>query len=131
MNESFEARTRGALSPYWILVDLCKMDLEDPVIRKFIKNAIPNHAAHQAALLELLNGSEEDREELYNRVEEQVIDKSCTENDEIYMFKVKDYTTDIVGRKNEAGGFFYVQRGDGFVYKYDFDRVEFSWKLHS
>ena len=67
-NESFEARIRGALSPYWTLVSLCKLDLEDPVIRKFIKDAVPNHEAHQTNLIELLNGSEEDREELLGNI---------------------------------------------------------------
>ena len=69
-NESFEARTRGALSPYWTLVALCDQDLEDPVIRKFIKDAVPKHEGHKANLLELLSGSEEDRADLYDNIEE-------------------------------------------------------------
>ena len=56
--------------------------------------------------------------------------KSCTKKDEMYLFKVDEYTTELIGRKNESEGFFYIQRGDGFIYKYDFDRVEFSIKLN-
>jgi len=55
--------------------------------------------------------------------------KSCTKEDEMYLFKVDGYTTHLVGRKNEKEGFYYIQRGDGFIYKYDFDRIEFSVKL--
>lgn len=67
-SETFEDRTRGALGPYWTLVDLCKMDLDDPVVRKFIEDAIPKHEGHQADLLELLKHSEEDREQLANKM---------------------------------------------------------------
>jgi len=55
--------------------------------------------------------------------------KSCANEDEMYLFKVTDYTTHLVGRKNEEGNFFYIQRGDGFIHKYDFDRIVFSIKL--
>ncbi len=48
----------------------------------------------------------------------------------MYSFKVRDYTTEIVGRKNEEGNFFYIQRGDGAVHKYDADRVVQSFELN-
>lgn len=54
----------------------------------------------------------------------------------IYTFKVKDYTTILVGQyeppvESESKferkqGYFYVQRGDGTCYKYDDYRVEWS-----
>ena len=72
-NESFEARTRGALGPYWTLVDLCNMDLDDPVVRKFIEDAIPKHQeenGHMENLLELLKHSEDDREESVDLMKE-------------------------------------------------------------
>ena len=56
--------------------------------------------------------------------------KEVSEKDEIYVFKVRDYTTELVGRKNIEGDFFYIQRGDGSVYKYDSYRVVFSKKLN-
>ena len=54
---------------------------------------------------------------------------TCSHEDEIYIFKVRDYTTEIVGRKNVAEDFFYVQRGDGNIQRYDSYRVVSSEKL--
>lgn len=46
---------------------------------------------------------------------------------DIYKFKVKDYTTILVGQM-EFDDFnemvFYIQRGDGLKYKYEAYRVE-------
>ena len=53
----------------------------------------------------------------------------CSEKDLIFTFKVQDYTTELVGRYHADGDFYYVQRGDGFVRKYDADRVENSKEL--
>jgi len=53
----------------------------------------------------------------------------CDEKDEIYIFKVQDYITELVGRFNRKGDFFYIQRGDGFVRKYDADRVVYKEKV--
>ena len=67
-DESFEARIRGALSPYWSLVFMCgTMDLEDPEVRELIREGIPNHEIHKEDLLTLLNASENDRIELYDK----------------------------------------------------------------
>lgn len=60
-----------------------------------------------------------------------IICKDCNEKDKIYLFKVRDYTTKLVGRKNEKGGFYYIQRGDGFIAKYDVDRVVDSIELQA
>jgi len=59
--------------------------------------------------------------------------------DEIYIFKVKDYTTEIVGRKrvdpdtfqgkDYSRTFYYVERGDGTTYDYEECRVEWAKKL--
>lgn len=51
---------------------------------------------------------------------------------DIYKFKVKDYTTILVGQMfldefNEE--VYYVQRGDGTKYKYDKFRIEWSEKI--
>lgn len=48
-----------------------------------------------------------------------------------YQFKVKDYTTILVGQKDEATGKFYVQRGDGEKYEYWPDQIEWSKKLQA
>tara|TARA_R110002073_G_scaffold331631_2_gene516587 strand:+ start:769 stop:1017 length:249 start_codon:yes stop_codon:yes gene_type:complete len=54
----------------------------------------------------------------------------CTEKDKMYSFKVSDYITEIVGRKNEQGNFLYIQRGDGAVHKYDADRITQATELN-
>jgi len=59
------------------------------------------------------------------------LNKACSEKDDIYIFKVRDYTTELVGRRNEQEGFFYVQRGDGNIFRYDDYRVTFSEKIKS
>lgn len=43
---------------------------------------------------------------------------------DIYLFKVRDYETILLGRYHD--GKFYVQRGDGVKYEYDAYRV--VWK---
>lgn len=48
--------------------------------------------------------------------------------DDIYLFKVKDYTTTLLGKKKDD--YFYIQRGDGTEYKYDVSRIEWSIKLN-
>ncbi len=54
----------------------------------------------------------------------------------IYLFKVKDYTTILVGQKeteelkickneeNRVMEYYYVQRGDGIKIRYDKDQIE-------
>lgn len=59
------------------------------------------------------------------------LNKSCSEHDDIYIFKVRDYTTELVGRRNEKEGFFYIQRGDGNIFRYDDYRITFSEKIKS
>lgn len=54
----------------------------------------------------------------------------------LYLFKVKDYTTTLVGQYVEPVqaeskydrmfGYFFVQRGDGTRYEYDDSRIEWS-----
>jgi hypothetical protein len=48
--------------------------------------------------------------------------------DGIYIFKVRDYTTEIVGRYNKDEGYYYVERGDGTCYKY-YPPVEYSCRI--
>ena len=48
--------------------------------------------------------------------------------DDIYVFKVRDYTTEIVGRYNKDEGYYYVERGDGTCYKY-YPPVEYSCRI--
>ncbi len=49
---------------------------------------------------------------------------------EIFLFKVQDYTTELIGQKyGDSGAFtggFFVQRGDGTKYEYENYRVEWS-----
>ena len=47
----------------------------------------------------------------------------CSEKDKMYSFKVVGYTTEVVGRKNEESNFYYIQREDGLVIKYEDFRV--------
>ena len=47
--------------------------------------------------------------------------------DPIVMFKCKDFTTEMVGRRNSEGC--YVERGDGCIYQYGYYRVEWSVPL--
>lgn len=54
----------------------------------------------------------------------------CNEKDKMYSFKVREYTTEIIGRKNKEGNFFYIQRGDGAVHKYDAYRVTQAIELN-
>lgn len=44
----------------------------------------------------------------------------------IYLFKVKDFTTILVGQRNEEQNYFYVQRGDGKIYEYYDYRITWS-----
>lgn len=48
--------------------------------------------------------------------------------EDIYLFKVRDYTTILVGRYEN--GKYYVQRGDGTKYEYDECRVVWSKKVN-
>ena len=48
----------------------------------------------------------------------------------IYLFKVKDYTTILIGQYDESKNEYFVQRGDGTKYSYsndkEFSRIEWS-----
>jgi len=46
--------------------------------------------------------------------------------DNIYFFKVKDYTTVLLGRYDESKNCFYIQRGDGK--RYDYAEYRITWK---
>lgn len=49
------------------------------------------------------------------------------ENDKYFYFKVKDYTTLLVGRYNEKFETYYIQRGDGKVIaEYDAYRITYK-----
>ncbi len=48
----------------------------------------------------------------------------------IYIFKVKDYITILVGRFDNQNDCYYVQRGDGKRFDYQTYRVEWSKKLN-
>jgi len=50
---------------------------------------------------------------------------------DIYIFKVKEYTTLLVGQYNEKTEEYYVQRGDGTKYSYHKDRIEYATKIKS
>jgi hypothetical protein len=48
-------------------------------------------------------------------------------NEDIYLFKVQDYTTVLLGRYKD--GIFYIQRGDGVKYEYQGYRIIWKQKL--
>lgn len=47
---------------------------------------------------------------------------------DVYLFKVRDYSTILLGRYHD--GVFYVQRGDGVKYEYQEYRVVWKRLLH-
>ena len=51
-------------------------------------------------------------------------------DDPMYTFKVRDYTTELVGRYNKDRDAFYVQRGDGECNVYERHRVVYSAPLN-
>jgi len=56
------------------------------------------------------------------RNEQNIIDNL----DNVYLFKIQDYTTIMLGRYDKNKDCFYVQRGDGVRYEYEAYRV--VWK---
>ena len=48
----------------------------------------------------------------------------------VYLFKVKDYTTTLIGIFDEENRCFYVQRGDGVKWAYDIDRTSWYRKIN-
>jgi hypothetical protein len=48
----------------------------------------------------------------------------------LFLFKVQDYTTELIGRYNEEKDCYYVQGGDGSKYEYDSDRVVWKRELN-
>jgi len=52
-------------------------------------------------------------------------ESSSSNDDPIILFKLKDYTTIIVGRWSTTEGCMYVQRGDGTCYSYGAFGVEY------
>lgn len=67
MGEEFEARIRGALSPYSMHISLLKELKKDPtdeLALKFLIEGVDNHKHQLTKILELLKASEADREEL-------------------------------------------------------------------
>ena len=69
MNETFEARIRGALSPYSTLLEMLNEDKYDLVKYQDIFNKLKDRK-HLDRILELLKYSELDREELENSINE-------------------------------------------------------------
>lgn len=50
--------------------------------------------------------------------------------EDIYLFKVRDFTTILLGRYDKEKNCFYVQRGDGTKYEYDEYRICWRQKLN-
>ena len=48
----------------------------------------------------------------------------------LFIFKVQDYTTELIGRYNEEKDCYYVQRGDGSKYEYESYRIEWKRELN-
>ena len=67
MGETYEARMRGALSPYNMIISLLeelKKDPTDELALKYLVKGVDNHKHQLAKIMELLLASEQDREEL-------------------------------------------------------------------
>ena len=67
MGETYEARMRGALSPYSMIISLLeelKKDPTDKIAMKFLLNGVENNKHQLAKITELLRASENDRDEL-------------------------------------------------------------------
>lgn len=64
-DETFEARIRGALSPFWGIIAILQDDSLDAQARMiFLEDALKDIKKHQDDLLELLEYSGKDRKEL-------------------------------------------------------------------
>jgi hypothetical protein len=48
----------------------------------------------------------------------------------LFIFKVQDYTTELIGRYNKEKDCYYVQRGDGIKYEYESYRIEWRRELN-
>lgn len=64
-----------------------------------------------------------------SKVTPEIITEIYTGLGNIFLFKVADYTTILLGRFDEEKKCFYVQRGDGVRYDYDEDRIVYKLKL--
>lgn len=58
------------------------------------------------------------------------ISGSMVAMDNVYLFKLADYTTILLGRYDDSKDCFYIQRGDGLKYEYDSNRVNWKQKLN-
>ena len=47
----------------------------------------------------------------------------------VYLFRVADYTTELIGQYDEVKDCYFVQRGDGVKYEYESYRIIFKRKL--
>lgn len=56
--------------------------------------------------------------------------KNNIDKDDIYLFKVADYTTELLGRFDSIEKCYYIQRGDGVKYKYAEYRITWKQKLN-
>lgn len=74
-------------------------------------------SSREEVLVEI--GKLEQRQEDQVRFKEWI--EQAPDESELWFFKVQDYSTKLVGRRDERG--FYVERGDGTKYHYDFDRI--------
>ena len=48
----------------------------------------------------------------------------------IYIFKVSDYTTTLIGKFDKKEDCYYVQRGDGTKYYYEYWRVTWVQEIN-
>jgi hypothetical protein len=98
-----------------------KKKLEDikGVLPLMIKLGVIDESAYKT----LDEALDEALQEYGNITKEKAVADNYLSHD-IYLFKVKDYSTLLLGRYND--GVFYVQRGDGVIYEYESYRV--VWK---
>ena len=64
--------------------------------------------------------------QVWNETEQELKSDLIYTVSKLFLFKVRDYTTELIGRYNAEKDCYYVQRGDGSKYEYDTDRI--TWK---
>jgi hypothetical protein len=72
VNETFEARLRGSLTPYWTIASLLKEeDLDDKTLLELLRGFVDTNEYCMNQIKELLKNSELDREFLVKNLDKQ------------------------------------------------------------
>jgi hypothetical protein len=106
---------------------MCKsiFDVFFKYVKKSYSTPIFLNIQHSKALIEL--------EELKKKLS----DNSISKEYDLYVFKVKDYSTILFGKRNKdietellsSFNSFYIERGDGTKYRYGEDEIEWAIRI--